>query len=105
MKIDYKPQMTKYVPAANDKAVQAIIKHLGIALQGSDSSGVACSSKSECDTVREQWCKKKLKLTQSDAELDKAIADICTTMKAENHKHRVVFYYMLADKFGKLASL
>jgi hypothetical protein len=105
MKVDYKPQMTKYVPAADDKAVQAIIKHLGIALQGADSSGVACSSKSECETVREQWCKKKLKLTQSDADLDKAIADVCTTMKAESHKHRVVFYYILADKFGKLASL
>jgi Protein of unknown function (DUF2853) len=105
MKIDYKPQMTKYVPAAEQKAVDAIIKHLGIALSGSDSSGVACSSKSECETVREQWCKKKLKLTQSDAELDKAIADVCTTMHAENHKHRVVFYYLLAHKFGKIASL
>jgi hypothetical protein len=105
MKVDYKPQMTKYVPAANDKAVAAIIKHLGIALDGVDSSGVACSSKSECETVREQWCKKKLKLTQSDAELDKAIADVCTVMKAEHAKHRVVFYYLLADKFGKLASL
>jgi Protein of unknown function (DUF2853) len=105
MKIDYKPQLTKYVPAADDKAVQAIIKHLGIALDGADSSGVACSSKSECETVREKWCKKKLKLTQSDAELDKAIADVCTVMKAENHKHRVVFYYLMADKFGKLSSL
>jgi hypothetical protein len=105
MKIDYKPQMTKYVPAADQKAVDAIIKHLGIALQGADSSGVACSSKSECETVREQWCKKKLKLTQSDVELDKAIADVCTKMTAENHKHRVVFYYLLADKFGKIATL
>jgi Protein of unknown function (DUF2853) len=105
MKIDYKPQMTKYVPTADQKAVDAIIKHLGIALSGSDSSGVACSSKSECETVREQWCKKKLKLTQSDADLDKAIADVCTTMHGENHKHRVVFYYILAEKFGKLGSL
>ena len=36
MKVDYKPQMTKYAPTANDKAVQAIIKHLGIALQGTE---------------------------------------------------------------------
>jgi hypothetical protein len=105
MKIDYKPQLTKYAPAADDKAVQAIIKHLGIALDGTDSSGVACSSKSECETVREKWCKKKLKLTQSDADLDKAITDVCTVMKAENHKHRVVFYYLMAEKFGKLGSL
>jgi hypothetical protein len=105
MKIDYKPQMTKFAPAANQKAVDAIIKHLGIALSGTDSSLVSCSSKSECETVREQWLKKKLKATGSDAELDMAIADVCTTMKAEKDKHRVVFYYLLADKLGKVASL
>jgi Protein of unknown function (DUF2853) len=105
MKIDYVPDMKKYAPNANDKAVQAIIKHLGIALSGTDSSLVSCSSKGECDTIREQWLKKKLKLTQSDAELDKAIADVCTTMKADKDKHRVVFYYLLADKFGKTAAL
>jgi Protein of unknown function (DUF2853) len=105
MKIDYKPQMTKYAPAANQKAVDAIIKHLGIALSGTDSSLVSCSSKSECETVREHWLKKKLKATQSDADLDKTIADVCTTMKAEKDKHRVVFYYLLADKLGKIASL
>jgi Protein of unknown function (DUF2853) len=105
MKIDYVPDMKKYAPNADEKAIKAIIKHLGIALHGTDSSGVACSSKSECDTVREQWLKKKLKLTQPDAELDKAIVDVCTAMKTEKHKHRVVFYYLLADKFGKVASL
>ena len=105
MKIDYVPDMKKYAPNADDKAIKAIIKHLGIALQGTDSSGVACSSKSECDTVRESWLKKKLKLTQPDAELDKAIVDVCAVMKTEQHKHRVVFYYLLADKFGKITSL
>ena len=105
MKIDYVPDLKKYAPNADEKAIKAIIKHLGIALQSADSSGVACSSKSECETVREQWLKKKLKLTQPDAELDKSIADVCTVMKAEQHKHRVVFYYLLADKFGKIASL
>jgi hypothetical protein len=105
MKIDYEPALQKYAPAAEEKAVKAIIKHLGIALDGTDSSLVACSSKSECETVRESWLKKKLKLTQADDELDKAIADVCTVMKAEKDKHRVVFYYLLADKFGKVASL
>jgi hypothetical protein len=105
MKIDYKPQMTKYAPAANQKAVDAIIKHLGIALSGTDSSLVSCSSKSECETVREQWLKKKLKAAHTDAELDKTIADVCAVMKADKDKHRVVFYYLLADKLGKVASL
>jgi hypothetical protein len=105
MKVDYIPDMKKYAPNADEKAIKAIIKHLGIALQGTDSSGVACSSKSECATVRDQWLKKKLQLTHPDADLDKAIADVCTAMKGDSFKHRVVFYYLLADKFGKVASL
>jgi hypothetical protein len=105
MKIDFTDDLKKYAPGADEKAVKAIVKHLGIALSGTDSSLVSCSSKSECETVREQWLKKKLGLTQADDDLDKAIADVCSVMKSEKDKHRVVFYYLLADKFGKLASL
>lgn len=103
--IDHHADLKKYVPAANDKAVAAIIKHLGIALKGTDTSLVACSSKSELDRVRESWCKKKLGLTDSDADLDKAIKAVCDTMKADKNKSRVAFYYLLADKYGKIASL
>lgn len=103
--IDHHAELRKYVPAADAKAVAAIIKHLGIALKGTDTSLVACSSKDELARVRDSWCKKKLGLAQSDAELDAAIKGVCETMKADHNKSRVVFYYLLADKYGKLASL
>jgi predicted TIM-barrel fold metal-dependent hydrolase len=103
--IDHHADLKKYVPEANDKAVKAIIKHLGIALKGTDTALVSCSSKDELDRVRESWCKKKLALTQSDADLDKDIKAICERMKGDRNKSRVVFYYLLAEKHAKLASL
>ncbi|MEQ1612124.1 MAG: DUF2853 family protein [Hyphomicrobiaceae bacterium] len=103
--IDHHADLKKYAPAADDKAVKAIIKHLGIALKGDDTSMVACSSKDELTRVRESWCKKKLALTDADADLDKAIKGVCDTMKGDKNKSRVVFYYLLAEKYGKLAGL
>ena len=103
--IDHHADLKKYVPAPNDKAVAAIIKHLGIALKGTDTSLVACSSKDELTRVRESWCKKKLGLADGDGDLDKAIKGVCETMKGDKNKSRVVFYYLLADKYGKLAAL
>lgn len=65
----------------------------------------ACSSKDEFDRVRESWCKKKLGLTQSDGDLDKDIKAICEKMMADKSKSCVAFYYLLAEKHGKLAVL
>lgn len=102
---DHAADVKKYAPNADAKAIQAIIKHLGIALKSSDASLVACSSKDELARVRDSWCKKKLGLTQSDADLDKGIQDVCLKMKGDKDKSRVAFYYLLADKYGKVANL
>jgi hypothetical protein len=48
------------------------------------------------------FLKKKLGLQESDSDLDKAIKDVCEKMKAERDKPRVTFYYLLAEKYGKL---
>ncbi len=103
--VDYAADVKKYAPDCNDAAVKGIVKHLGIALKSNDASMVACSSKSELERIRESWLKKKLALTNSDAELDGAIKDVCERMKADRTKHRVTFYYLLAEKYGKLSAL
>ena len=103
--MDHTAETKKHAAAADDKHIAAIVKHLGIAMKGDDSQLVACSSKDELARVRESWCRKKLKLEGTDADLDKSIGDICTKMKADHNKSRVAFYYLLAEKHGKLASL
>lgn len=103
--VDYAAELKRYVPSYDDKALKGIIKHLGIALKSTDSSLVACSSKSELDRVRDSWLKKKLALTATDADLDKSITAVCDRMKADKNKQRVTFYYLLAEAHGKLAAL
>lgn len=105
LEVDHAADLKKYAPNASDAHIKAIIKHLGIALKSHDASMVACSSKDELARVRDSWLKKKLKLTQPDAELDAAIKGVCDVMKGDKNKSRVAFYYLLADKFGKLGSL
>lgn len=100
-------EMTKKYAADFDiAAMEKIVKHLGIALQSRDSSLVSCSDPEELKTVRESWLKNKLGATQRDDELDSMIEDVCATMKDEkSNKSRVTFYYLLAEKMGKLSSL
>jgi hypothetical protein len=100
---DWYADVKKYVPNADDSAIKGIVRHCGIALQSRDSSFVACTDKSERDRVRDSFLKKKLALVDSDVELDKAVAAVCERMKADHDKSRVAFYYLLAERCGKLA--
>jgi hypothetical protein len=104
MSHDWSHDVKKYVPEADDAAISGIVKHCGIALHSKDASYVACQDKAERDRVRDGFLKKKLALSESDAELDAAIMDVCQKMKADRDKSRVAFYYLLAEKFGKLAA-
>jgi hypothetical protein len=102
---DYIEDVRKYAPDATEEVVGKIVKHLGIALAKKDSSLVSCSDPSELERVRNGWMKKKLALTESDADLDAALSAVCTTMAADKTKERVTFYYLVAQHFDKLESL
>ncbi len=95
----------KYTASVNEGAVAGIVRHCGIALRNRDSSLVAGSDPEELKRVRESWLKKKLGLTESDAELDKAIHAVIEKMKADRMKERVTVYYLLAEHYNKLDSL
>lgn len=101
-KSNYAEDVKKYVSSVDIGAVDGIIKHLGIALRSRDASLVAASDPEELKRVREGFLKKKLALTQGDAELDLAISEVMTKMKGLHEKSRVTVYYLLAEKFGKL---
>ena len=94
----------KYVPDANEKAIAGIVKYCGIALQNRDSSLVSFTDPEEVARVRNNFLKKKLGLTASDADLDKAIMSAADKMKGDRTKNRVTVYYLLAAHFGKLST-
>jgi len=102
-KHDYAADVKKYVSNVDTAAVDGIVRHLGIALHTRDASLVAATDPEELKRVREGFMKKKLALTQSDAELDTALNEVMTRMKGVHDKHRVTVCYLLAEKFGKLA--
>lgn len=103
MSDDYAADVKRYVPGADEAVIKKIVKHLGIALRSKDASLVSCSSKDELARVRDSWLKKKLALTDDDAALDKIIKHVCEQMKGDKQKQRVTFYYLLAEKSGKLS--
>lgn len=100
---DHIADVKKFAPKADEAKIAAIVKHLGIALRNRDSSFVASTDPSELKTVRESWCKKHLGLSD-DAAIDAGIAAVAKTMHADRDKSRVAFYYLLAERFGKLGA-
>ncbi|MGO4388805.1 DUF2853 family protein [Microvirga sp. 2YAF29] len=104
MSEDWAVDVKKYAPNADDKAIAGIVRYLGIALHNRDSALVSFSDRGELVTVRDNFLKKKLGLTVSDAELDKAIAAVGERLKSDRTKNRVTVYYLLAEQFGKLSA-
>jgi uncharacterized protein DUF2853 len=100
---DWATNVKKYLPNADDAAIQGVVRHLGIALRAKDSSLVACTDKGERERVRDHFLKKKLGLALDDAELDRGVADVCQRMHGDRDKPRVTLYYLLAEKYGKLS--
>ena len=100
---DYLADVKKYGAKADEAVVTKIVKHLGIALRSKDASLVACSDQSELDRVVEKWCGKKLGVTGDKAAA--AVKKTCETMKGDNSKSRVTFYYLVAKDLGKLGDL
>ena len=92
----------KYTSQVDEKAVAGIVRYCGIALQNKDASLVAFTDKQEVERVRDHFLKRKLGLSQADAELDRAISEVGEKMKAGHGKNRVTAYYLLAARFGKL---
>jgi Protein of unknown function (DUF2853) len=102
---NYAEDVAKYTKPVNTHAVAGILKHIGIAARSKDGSNVSCSDKKERDTVRDSFLKKNLGRKEADADLDKAVMDVCKRMDADTTKMRVTFYYLLAEKYGQLGTL
>ena len=101
--IQYVEDIQKYTNNVNENVVNKIVRHLGIALRSKDASLVSCGDKTELDRVREKFLRKKLALIARNADLDRAISEVCLQMKDTRNKSRVTFYYLLAEKLGKLS--
>jgi len=88
----------------SEELITKVTIGLGPSIYKHDSETVACSTSSEITTIRENFLKKKLGLTQPDDELDSAIQNVCERMGTSNkHKYRALFYALLTKNFGKVS--
>lgn len=92
----------EYAPHADTAIVDKMAATYRLVLNDRDAALVSASDPAELATVRENFLKKKLGLTQSDDELDAAIADVLAQMKNGKPNPRLALYYLLAEKFDKL---
>lgn len=99
---DWLADVRKYASDADESVVGAIVKYLGIALQGRDSSLVSFSDPQEVGRVRERFLQKKLALTAPVDALDQGLDWVKGVMTGDRTKNRVTVYYLLAHYFGKL---
>ena len=99
--MDHAAEIKRYAPNADETKIASLLKYLSIALRNRDSALVASSDPGEMATVRNNWCKKKLGVTDDDA-IDAALKKVVETMKGNNHKSRAAFYYLAAEALGKL---
>ena len=85
-----------------DDLISKVAIGLGPVLYNKDTATVACGQPKELDTVRNNFLKKKLGLSNDDSELNAAIKEVCEQLGTSNRsKYRVHFYALLAMKFNK----
>ena len=99
---DWAADVKIYRPDADDAAISGLLDTYRLVMSNRDSAYVAFSDPTEVETVKTNFLKKKLGLTEDDATLDAAIADVAARMKGDRTKSRATVYYLLAEKFGKL---
>ncbi|AKT50587.1 DUF2853 family protein [Arsenicicoccus sp. oral taxon 190] len=99
---DHHQSVLAYAPHADKAVIDKMAATYRLALSNRDAATVSASDPAELETVRDNFLKKKLGLTQSDAELDAAIKDVLASMKDGKSNPRLAVYYLLAEKFGKL---
>jgi Protein of unknown function (DUF2853) len=89
------------VGGVDEDMLKKVAKSLGPSIYLGDASLVSCSDQTELDRVKNNFLIKKLSLADG-AELDTAIKGVCDQLGSSNKsKHRAVFYYLLAVRFGK----
>jgi hypothetical protein len=99
---DYKAQMKEMGLKVDDAALAGVTKAVGPNIYKADASKVSSTDQAELDRVKQNFCMKKLGV-EDEAKIDAAIADVVNTFGSSNrNKTRAVFYYLLAEKFGKL---
>lgn len=100
---EFLDDVKKYDAAPNEEAVKKIASNLRLVMEKADARLVATSDPEELARVVNNFGVKKLGVSVAEAEA--AVKDVAEQMKGERNKSRVTFYYLVAKKLNKFASL
>lgn len=100
---EHTANVAKYIDSPDQVVVDKIVGYCGIALRSKDSSMVSASDPKELETVRKGFASKKLGLEEDAAKA--GIEKVCARMQGDGRKHRVAFYYLLAEETGTMDKL
>lgn len=103
MAVDWIADVKKYAPKADDAVLEKMLSTYKLALSKADAAYVSFSDPGELKTVRENFLKKKLGLSDSDEKLDESIKEVGEKMKDGGKNGRLAVYYLLAEKHNKLS--
>lgn len=98
--MDHLADIKKIVPDADEAVVAQMEKTYRLVLSNRDSAQISYSDPTELATVRDNFVKKKLGVTDADADIDAVIKQVGA--KISGHKNRLTVYYLLAEHYGKL---
>lgn len=98
----YTKDVKKHYGSVDANFLDIIVKNLGPSIYRKDAESVSCTDPKELNTVRKNFCIKKLGFDKSETKmLDEEIKKVCNTMKASKIKYRATFYYILAKNLKK----
>lgn len=89
----------KFTDDVDEALLKVLAKNYAITQAKKDTATVACSDKSELETVVKNFAIKKLGVDQDAA--DSSVKAVCEDMSSSRQKNRIVFYYLLTKKLGK----
>ena len=102
----YTKDVKKHYGSVDANFLDIIVKNLGPSIYRKDAQSVSCTDPKELDTVRKNFCIKKLGFDKSETKmLDEEIKKVCNTMKTSKIKYRATFYYILAKNLKKESAL
>ncbi len=98
----YTEDVKKHYGSVDKNFLDTVVKNLGPSIYRKDAELVSCADSKELDTVRKNFCIKKLGFDKSESEmLNIEIKKVCESMKSSKMKYRATFYYILAKNLKK----
>ncbi len=94
----YANELKKLGISYDAELLEKVTKGIGPSIYNDDAETVSSSQETELETIKSNFCIKKLEVTD-EAKIDTAIASVIQKLGVSNrNKYRAIFYYLLVKE-------